>query len=144
MEKFIALLGVSSLSAFLVIFVLWLCKNWFLTRLTESIKHDYSMKLEEYKYNIEIRRKAEQVAKLLALWIERPLEREELNRLTFECFLWLPDDIAQDLSKLFNYQEEDNITIRSVLFKIRQHLLKESEDNQKVLKDFEIIVFPKN
>ncbi|ENX14006.1 hypothetical protein F894_02223 [Acinetobacter sp. CIP 51.11] len=119
MEKFIALLGVSSLSAFLVIFVLWLCKNWFLTRLTESIKHDYSMKLEEYKYNIEIRRKAEQVAKLLALWIERPLEREELNRLTFECFLWLPDDIAQDLSKLFNYQEEDSITIRSVLFKIR-------------------------
>ncbi|QPF32915.1 hypothetical protein H0S56_04505 [Acinetobacter lwoffii] len=143
MEKFIALLGVSSLSAFLVIFVLWLCKNWFLTRLTESIKHDYSMKLEEYKYNIEIRRKAEQVAKLLALWIERPLEREELNRLTFECFLWLPDDIAQDLSKLFNYQEEDSITIRSVLFKIRQHLLKESEDNQKVLKDFEIIVFSK-
>jgi len=144
MEKFIALLGVSSLSAFLVIFVLWLCKNWFLTRLTESIKHDYSTKLEEYKYNIGIRRKAEQVAKLLALWIERPQEREELNRLTFECFLWLPDDIAQDLSKLFNYQEEDNITIRSVLFKIRQHLLKESEDNQKVLKDFEIIVFPKN
>ncbi|WP_216938412.1 MULTISPECIES: hypothetical protein [unclassified Acinetobacter] len=144
MEKFIALLGVSSLSAFLVIFVLWLCKNWFLTRLTESIKHDYSTKLEEYKYNIEIRRKAEQVAKLLALWIERPPEREELNRLTFECFLWLPDDIAQDLSKLFNYQEEDSITVRSVLFKIRQHLVKESEDNQKVLKDFEIIVFPKN
>lgn len=99
--------------------------------------------MEEYKYNIEIRRKAEQVAKLLALWIERPLEKEELNRLTFECFLWLPDDIAQDLSKLFNYKEEDSITVRSVLFKIRQHLLKESEDNQKILKDFEIIIFPK-
>ena len=122
MEKFIALLGVSSLSAFLVVFVLWLCRNWFLTRLGESIKHEYSTKLEEYKYNIEIRRKAEQVAKLLALWIERPEQKEELNRLTFECFLWLPDDIAQDLGKLLGYKEEDKINVRTVLFKIRHHL----------------------
>lgn len=148
-------------------------KNWLLERLKNSIKHEYDVSLEkfkgeikaesdkdleelkallkqvsdqnleEYKYEIEKRKRAEMVAKLLAHWLSFPEQQEELNRLTFECFLWLPDDIAQDLSSLLARKEENKVCVRSVLNKIRKHLNSESPSTSfNKLENYQIIVFP--
>lgn len=110
MEQSIAFLGVffglSIVSSVLVLLGVWLGREWLLIRLKDSIKHEYDKKLEEYKYEVEKRKKAEMVARLLAHWLSLPEQQEELNRLTFECFLWLPDDIAQDLSSLWHMKEK--------------------------------------
>jgi uncharacterized membrane protein YhiD involved in acid resistance len=130
MVQFITYLGLSTLSSALVLFVLWLCRAWLLARLTKSIEHEYAVKLEEYKYEIEKRKKAEMVAKLLAHWLAIKPEdsKEELNRLAFECYLWLPDDIAKNLCDLLAHNTREDVTVKSVIIEIRQHLNK--KDNE--------------
>ncbi|MCA4780271.1 hypothetical protein IF090_11610 [Acinetobacter towneri] len=115
---------------------------WIKLLVAEIVKLKYSIKLEEYKYEVEKRKKAEMVAKLLAHWLSFPEQQEELNRLTFECFLWLPDDIAQDLSSLLAHKEENKVCVRSVLNKIRKHLNSESPSTSfNRLENDQIIVF---
>lgn len=142
MNQYIAFLGLTTLSSSLVLLVLWVSREWFIVRLTKSIEHEYAVKLEKYKYENEKRKKAEMVAKLLAHWIKTPMDQEELNRLTFECFLWLPDDIAKDLSSLLAHENVSTVSSRSVLNKIRKHL---NSDSDKAtfngLSDNEIIIF---
>ncbi|WP_180075700.1 hypothetical protein [Acinetobacter sp. YH12106] len=146
MEQSIAFLGVffglSIVSSVLVLLGVWLGREWLLIRLKDSIKHEYDKKLEEYKYEVEKRKKAEMVARLLAHWLSLPEQQEELNRLTFECFLWLPDDIAQDLSSLLAHERENEVCVRSVLNKIRKHLSSESPSTSfNKLENYQIIVF---
>lgn len=165
--------GVVLTQAFFFSVLFLIVKHWLLERLKNSIKHEYDVSLErfkgeikaesdkdleelkallkqvsdqnleEYKYEIEKRKRAEMVAKLLAHWLSLPEQQEELNRLTFECFLWLPDDIAQDLSSLLALEEGDKVCVRSVLNKIRKHLNSESQSTSfNKLENYQIIVFP--
>lgn len=115
---------------------------WIKLIVTEILKLKYAKKLEEYKYEVEKRKKAEMVARLLAHWLSLPEQQEELNRLTFECFLWLPDDIAQDLSSLLAHERENEVSVRSVLNKIRRHLnSKNPSTSFNKLEDYQIIAF---
>jgi hypothetical protein len=49
------------------------------TRLEKSIGHEYNVKLEEYKNDIEKRNKAEQISELLSEWISLPDEEKRLK-----------------------------------------------------------------
>src|SRR5439155_21204443 len=86
--------------------VAFLAKTWIETRLKESIKHDYDKKLEEVKFDIRKREQAALVAELFSKWIHvdeaaMPNARE-LNRLSFEISLWLPDELAVEITRRFN------------------------------------------
>lgn len=135
-------LGISIFSAFVILAVMFLSKEAILARLTKSIEHEYALKIENFKFQIETKKKAELVAKLLAHWITYPEEQEELNRMTFECFLWLPDDIANDLSDLLSHKREHEVTIRSVIISIRKHL-NNGNENYSRLNDNQVIIFTK-
>jgi len=88
------------------VFVVFLSKTWIEARVTNSIKHEYDQKLEEYRRELDQRQKVELVSDLLAEWIKipngEPLPHEVrtvLNRLSFKAILWLPADLAIELSK---------------------------------------------
>lgn len=115
---------------------------WIKLIITEIVKFKYTKKLEEYKYQIEVRKKAELVAQLLAHWLALKPEdsKEELNRLACECYLWLPDNIARNLADLLAHQREDVVTVRSVLIDIRKHLNKDHGD-YKSLTNNDLTIF---
>ncbi|NIE95621.1 hypothetical protein F3J02_03840 [Acinetobacter sp. Tr-809] len=132
--------GVSAVSVVMVLGLLMLSKEALISRLTKSIEHEYAVKLEDFKFQLEAKKKAELVAKLLAHWIRFPEDQEELNRMALECFLWLPDKIASDLSDLLAHNREHEVSIRSVIISIRQ-LLNNGNKEYMNLKDYEVILF---
>ena len=86
--------------------VLLLFRVWIEARLKASIQHEYNERLELFKKQLEERSKIALVADLLSQWISIPKgdpipkeQRTELNRLSFEATLWLPSDLAVELSK---------------------------------------------
>ncbi len=105
-------------------------------RLQYSIKHEYDLNLEKFKNEIETKKRAELIAKLLSLWLTHPEKQQELNRLTFEAFLWLPDEIAHDLSNLLAHSRNAP-EMRSILLSVRKYLL----DGKTDLDESDIIIF---
>ncbi|MFY4862381.1 hypothetical protein ACOTWK_05850 [Aliarcobacter butzleri] len=109
-----------------------------ITNKLESIKHDYNKQLEEFKQEQLIRYKAEVVAELIAEWLSFPENQKKLNQLTFEAFLWLPDDICNKLSAILSHKASYDLTIRELILEVRKHLLKET-----CLESHKVIVFTK-
>lgn len=95
---------------------------WIKSRLENSIKHDYDKKLEDYRVDIEKRNKAEQISELLSEWLSFPDSQKDLNKLSINLFLWLPDNLLEDLSYLLSNSKEHPIDIRDFIFKIRKYL----------------------
>ncbi len=89
-----------------------------------------------FKSKIEARKKAELIAELLSEWLAFPESQIKLNKLTFEAFLWLPDEIAKDLSDLLAHKKNAP-EVRDILLKIRKYLL----NNKTNLEPKEIIIF---
>ncbi|MEM5558712.1 hypothetical protein AAHK07_09320 [Aliarcobacter cryaerophilus] len=116
--------------------IAFIIKNFIKTKIEQSIKHAYDKKLEEFKQEQLIRYKAEVVAELIAEWISNPADNKRLHQLTFEAFLWLPDDICHELSKRL-CNEDNAIPYKEILIATRKHLLKETN-----LKAAEIVHFP--
>ena len=113
-------------------------RKWIVTRIEHSIKHEYDIQLEKLKDDLAVRSRAALVGELLAEWLSHPDDRKYMNRLTFEAFLWLPEDIAKDLTKLLSLQP-NHPSVRDVIIKVRTHLL----GNPDGLTAPEVIVFPK-
>jgi hypothetical protein len=72
--------------------------------------------------------KAQIVAELLALWIETgsgrpavPGVHHKLNELSFQCSLWLPKKIYEDLSKKLSHQGNAP-DVKQILADVRIHL----------------------
>ncbi|MFX4252025.1 hypothetical protein ACOL21_04170 [Aliarcobacter butzleri] len=105
--------------------IAFIIKNFIKTKIEQSIKHAYDKKLEEFKQEQLIRYKAEVVAELFAEWLDRPEDNKRLNQLTFQAFLWLPDDICNDLNEVLTHTTNDK-TFRNIIHKTRKHLLKET------------------
>ncbi|EGQ8088784.1 hypothetical protein MOU99_004267, partial [Vibrio vulnificus] len=84
----------------LLAIVAYLCRSWLIERLKASIKHEYDLKMLEVESQKEIRLKGEIVAELLAEWIRKghKLDYHQLNKLSFQAFIWLPKDLAEELS----------------------------------------------
>lgn len=111
-------------------------KSFLKTKIEQSIKHNYDKQLESIKQEQLIRYKAEVVAELIAEWISKPADNKRLHQLTFEAFLWLPDDICHELSKRL-CNKDDALPFKEILIDTRKHLLKETN-----LKAEEIVHFP--
>ncbi|WP_310954663.1 hypothetical protein [Vibrio vulnificus] len=123
METFLAsILGSVSTLTILGI-VGFLCKNWLLERLKASIKHEYDLKLAEVEHQREMRLKGEVVAELLAQWLraEKELDYYQLNKLAFQAFVWLPEDLAKDLSESLAHKVGSD-DVRALVKKVRSHL----------------------
>jgi len=138
----------TTLSAMVVI---WLVKTWGEKRIEKSIEHAYAKQLADYQALIderstaqqeqrEIRQRAALIAELLSAWIAKPVpDRNELNRLSFEAFLWLPQNIATDLSNTLSHKPGAP-NIRDLIVMVRKHLLGGGDS----LLAHEVIVFPES
>jgi hypothetical protein len=131
--------------------ICWLGRGWFENRLKASIDHDYNIKLEsikadlarqtylnaeQVKRDMQVRDKASKIAELMGEWYSCPASKKHLNTLTIEAFLWLPDNIVSDLSKVLSHKEEAP-DARVVMHAVRQYLI-----GQTTIEPWQFIVFP--
>jgi len=134
---FIGLLGSISTVAILGV-IAYVLRSWLIERLKASIKHEYDLKMLELERQKEIRLKGEVVSDLLAQWIRKNgrLDYFELNKLSFQAFLWLPKELAEELSNSLSHKlgAQD---LRTLIKKVRTHL--QGEDDGFKAKD--VIVF---
>lgn len=116
----------------------FLAKTWIDKRIEFSIQHEYDKKLSKLENDLEVRRRAELVADLMAEWIKdtKELDYHRLNQLSFQAFLWLPPQLARDLSDALAH-EPGSDDLRSIIHKVRKHLLGESDN----LEAHQVIVF---
>ncbi len=128
---------ITALSPILTIpLMFFLLKNWIIKRLQYSIKYEYDSKLAKAEHNREVRLKAELVSELLSEWINKNEDKQRLNELTFKAFLWLPPEIASDLSKLLSHKP-DSPDVRGIVDRVRKHLLGKDD----TLESHQIIIF---
>ncbi|WP_136256471.1 hypothetical protein [Metallibacterium scheffleri] len=116
-------------ATFLLGIIVFLTKTWIEKRIELSIQHEYDKKLSKFENDLEVRLRAELVADLMAEWIKdtKDLDYHRLNQLSFQAFLWLPPQLARDLSNTLAHKPgSDNL--RSIIKKIRKHLLGERDD----------------
>ncbi len=104
-NNILELVGVIFSSTVVSVFVVnILIKYWVKARLEQSIKHEYDKKLEEYRFEMRKREQAAIIAELFSQWVIIKQKNDEtrfreLNRLSFEMSLWLPDEIAVEINK---------------------------------------------
>ena len=103
--------------------VLFLSRTWLVERLKASIQHEYDLKKLELERQKEIRLKGEIVAELLAEWIRkgRELDYHQLNKLSFQAYIWLPKNLAEKLSNSLT-QQDGSDDVRKLLKEIRAFL----------------------
>lgn len=118
--------------------VAYLSRTWIAERLKASIKHEYDLKMIEFEREREVRLKGEVVAELLAQWIKKngTLNYYELNRLAFQAFVWLPKELAEQLSNSLAHKPGSD-DLRVLIKKIRTYL--QGSDDGFLAKD--VIVF---
>lgn len=123
-------------------FIQLLFAKWIEARLAKSIQHEYNKRLEDYKFSQMQRQKAEIVARLFAKWIkyrgseETLLDKgdlinyyEELNQMSLELSLWIPDvALLDDIMGRFVGQENAK-DIRNLIGQIRKLILNNTNDS---------------
>ncbi|WP_350315661.1 hypothetical protein OHK33_11935 [Pectobacterium aroidearum] len=88
----------------------------------ETIKTSNTRMLEIEKQSREIRLKSALIAELFAEWTSYSQDRKKLRQLTFEAFLWMPEPLAKELSKILSH--DDNASdVRTFLIQVRKFLL---------------------
>lgn len=88
----------------------------------ESIKSSYAAALDREKNNREVRLKSALIAELLAEWVSKPDDRTNLRKLTYEAFLWLPQPLAEELSRILSHADNAQDP-RAFLLDVRKLLL---------------------
>tara|TARA_R110001599_G_C12276626_1_gene662546 strand:- start:6403 stop:6909 length:507 start_codon:yes stop_codon:yes gene_type:complete len=103
--------------------VAFISRSWIMERLKSSIKHEYDLRILEIESQKEIRLKGEVVAELLAEWIRRSGKHDYhlLNKLSFQAYIWLPKELAEDLSNSLA-KNENAKDVRALLKEIRSYL----------------------
>lgn len=119
-------------------FIVFISRSWVIERLKASIKHEYDLRVLEVESQKEIRLKGEIVAELLAAWIRKgeKLDYYQLNKLSFQAFVWLPKELAEELSNSLAHSPGAK-DVRSIIKNIRTHL--QGEDDGFKAKD--VIIF---
>lgn len=138
LEQFL-IATISSVSTISILAIIgYIFREWFKTRLKASIKHEYDLKILEVQRQKEIRLKGEIVSELLAQWIRKDetIDYYELNKLSFQAFIWLPKEIAEELSNSLAH-EPGAQDLRTLIKNIRTYL--QGTDDKFKSKD--VIVF---
>ena len=90
------------------------------------------------EFEFKKREQAAMVAALFAEWTDKPAEPKELNRLTWEATLWLPDDLAKEVNKRLA-NAPDAKDIKEILVDIRGLI----QGRKSSLNPADIVHFPK-
>lgn len=118
MENIDLTILISSFSAVQVLLA-W----WIKIRLTESIKHEYDKKLQEYKQEQLRKEKAAVVAEFLAEWTHlKGADTKRLNQLLWELSLYLPSQLVRDVKSMVSNNGSGK-TAPEVLVAARNYLL---------------------
>ena len=101
LDWWVALIVVAGIALIQFLFAIWI-KG----RLEKSIAHEYDNKLEDYRFEIEARRRAENVADYLSrLFADPNAKSPELNATAWQLSLWLPAavycEVAQTVVRPF-------------------------------------------
>jgi hypothetical protein len=103
LEVLAAAISSGAISAAVVVF---LGRAWVDARIKGSIEHEYRKQLVLFQQELDRKTKVALVADLMAEFIKvpqgEPLPREQrhlLNKLSFQATLWLPPELAIELSK---------------------------------------------
>jgi hypothetical protein len=115
---------ISSISTVSLVGVaLFLSRTWLVERLKASIQHEYFLKKLEIERQKEIRLKGDVVAELLAEWIRKggKLDYHQLNKLSFQAYIWLPKNLAEKLSNSLTRQDGSD-DVRKLLKEVRTFL----------------------
>ncbi len=118
--------------------IAFILRSWLIERLKASIKHEYDLKVIEIERQKEIRLKGEIVADLLAQWIRKngKLDYHELNRLSFQAFIWLPKGLAEELSNSLAHKPGAK-DVREILKNVRTYL----QGSDDLFQSRDVIVF---
>ncbi|WCM88176.1 hypothetical protein [Acidovorax sp. NCPPB 3576] len=99
-----------------------LAKTWFETRVKASIEHEYKKQFELFQRQLNQQQKIELVAELLGESLATPFgetvtreQRTKLNKLSLQASLWLPPELAIELSKLLQNQPDAKSPFHLVL-----------------------------
>jgi hypothetical protein len=96
---------------------------WIQARITNSIKHEYDKKLEEFKREQVRREKAAVVAEFLAEWTHlKGSDTKRLNQLLWELTIYLPSNLVRDVKSMTSATPGCK-TSSEVLIAVRDHLL---------------------
>ena len=90
-----------------------LAKSWFEARVKASIEHEYKKQFELFQRQLNQQQKVELVAELLGELLATPYgevvtreQRTKLNKLSFQASLWLPSELAIEISKRLQNQRD--------------------------------------
>lgn len=93
--------------------IAFLGKTWLEARVKASIEHEYKKQFELFERELDRKEKVELVAELLAEYMRIPQgedmprdQRSLLNKLSFKTTLWLPPELAIELSKRLQNQPD--------------------------------------
>lgn len=91
----------------------FLGRTWIVARVKASIEHEYKKQFELFQRDLDRKQKIELVAELVAEYMKTPqgetMPREQrhlLNKLSFQATLWLPAELAIELSKRLQNQKD--------------------------------------
>jgi hypothetical protein len=102
-------------------FIQFLGTLWIGARVKASIEHEYSKKLEEFKFEFRKREQAARIAEILAIHNnpKQMIDQTRFNQLLWELTLWLPSDIVR---LLMNYlmDESGAADPKNILIAIRK------------------------
>ena len=102
----------------------------------DEYKKLISKELEDYKNSIVIKQKAALIAELFAEWNSNPMDKKKLNQLSYEAYLWLPSNIAKDLTKTLTLTP-NSPNAKEIMAAVRVHLL----GNEEKIDAFDIVHF---
>lgn len=114
-------IAIISTSGVIALF-LFLSRNWSERKIQYWVKFGYDKKLLKFEHDREIRLKAEVISDLLAEWLNKEVDYQKINELSFKAFLWLPEDIAIELSECLSKQDGAK-DCREIISTIRKYLL---------------------
>ncbi|AIR03427.1 hypothetical protein JT31_01965 [Cedecea neteri] len=112
-----------TLIVLIVNFLIYLITVGFETFFKGKINLGFSRKLAAEKEVADARVKAELVAELLGEWQSFPDDTARIRALSYKAFIWLPSDIAIELSKLL-HGDKDKKSVRDIIIMTREHILK--------------------
>ena len=124
-----------SVITLLLVGLVFVAKHFINRSIQYQVKHTYDQKLSDTEHQRDIRLKAELIADLFAEWLSKSPDYQKLNELSFKAFLWLPDELASDLSASLNHQRNAP-DVRELISKVRCHLLGQTE-----LESYKVIIF---